>query len=65
MKVVIVAVAILLQIALTLNNTRTLVVLDNRNLLQTHKTFFGKLEKAGEVTFAYTFDKDIKLKYYE
>lgn len=64
MKVVIAAL-LLLQLALTLNNTRTLVVLDSKNLQQTHSRFFKKLEQLGETTYAYSFDKEIRLKYYE
>jgi hypothetical protein len=60
-----IAVVVLLQLALALNNTRTLVVLDSRSLQQTHTRFFQKLESLGEVTFAYSFEKDIRLKYYE
>ncbi len=61
----VIAVVVMVQLALALNHTRTLVVLDSRGLLETHKRFFHKLEQFGEVTFAYSFDKEIRLKYYE
>jgi len=48
---------VLLQVALALNQTKTLVVLDSRSLQQTHKRFFEKLEQHGEVTFAFSFDR--------
>jgi len=60
-----IAVVVLVQLVFALNHTRTLVVLDSRGLQETHQRFFHKLEQFGEVTFAYTFDKEIRLKYYE
>ena len=57
MKVGVIAVVVLLQVALALNQTKTLVVLDCRSLQQTHKRFFEKLEQHGEVTFAFSFDR--------
>ncbi len=56
----------ILSITLAANTTtKTLVILDNKNLEQTHKKFFSQLEEFGPVTFAYTFQKEIKLTYYD
>lgn len=64
MKVVLVIALALLSVS-ALNVTKTLVVLDNKNLHGTHSQFFKKLEEYGTVDYATSYDQDIKLKYYD
>lgn len=57
---------LLVSIVVSANITsKTLVLLDNDNLRNTHSTFFKKLQKFGEVSFAHANQKEIKLKYYD
>lgn len=60
-----VGVALAMLCVSALNITKTLVVLDNKNLHGTHSEFFKQLESYGTVEYAYSFDREIKLKYYD
>jgi hypothetical protein len=62
---VLLALAVVLSCVAALNITKTLVVLDNKNLHGTHSQFFKKLEAYGTVEYAYSYEKEIKLKYYD
>jgi hypothetical protein len=63
MKAIIVLVLVVCSLAV--NISKTLVILDNKELHKTHSQFFKKLEGYGHLTFANSFDKQIKLKYYD
>jgi hypothetical protein len=64
MKIILLLIFTVCSLAMNIS-TKTLVILDNKDLQRTHSKFFKKLESYGQLTFAYSFDKEIKLKYYD
>lgn len=58
--------ALLCLILALANTSRILVILDNKNLEQTHSEFFKLLAHNNELEFAYSFGKNnIELKYFD